>query len=130
MQLVDVSRLRDALRQYMDPDGGIFDEEIGVYHDLIMGELGKVIPQPAQVLFWDDQEGSDPPLDLSADLYDRRELLGDAEGGNLIWNKSGGSYYGATLLQRKWYPVGQFVISLWFGGSPLNSAPGFYVIPV
>lgn len=129
MQLVNVADLQSALQQYMDPDGGNdFAEEIAAYVRVLNDELAKV-PQVTQVLFWDDQEGSDPTLDLDPTLYDKRQLFGDNEHG-LVYNSTGSSYYGATFYQRKWYPVGQFVISLWFGGSPLNSAPGFYVIPV
>jgi hypothetical protein len=129
MQLVNVSDLKSALQQYIDPDGTIYDEEIAVYTNLLLEELAKV-PMVTQVLFWDDQEGGDPALGLDLELYDRVEMLGTDESQGTVYNSSGSSYYGATRYQRKWYPVGQWVISLWFGGSPLNSAPGFYVIPV
>jgi hypothetical protein len=123
----------------MDPDfTGQFADEIAAYTRILGEELAKV-PHVSQVLFWDDQEGGDPTLDLDASTYDKRELVATpapAEGvyvgeqvAGAAWSREG-SYYGATLYQRKWYPVGQWVISLWFGGSPVNSASGFYVIPV
>ena len=149
MQLVYIDDLPVALAQYMDPDAelgtdgkyqGVFGEEIEVYIRLLTEELAKV-PQVTQVLFWDDQEGGDPELNLYPDLYEKRELvptpgrdkgvfMGTDQCEGATFNAKGDSYYGATFYQRKWHPVGQFVINLWFGGSPLNSAGGFSVIPV
>jgi hypothetical protein len=138
MQLVNVSDLPAALAQYMDPDGNTFGEEIAVYTELLQAELAKV-PHVKQVVFWDSENGGDPELDLSLQ-YIKRELVPtpppsegvyvgeQAQGAR--WAKSGGSYYGATYYQRDYCPVGQFVISLWFGGSPLNSAGGFCILPV
>ena len=129
MQLVNVMDLEFALRQYMDPDdSGVFAEEIGTYMRVLTEELAKV-PHVTEVLFWDDQEGADPRLDLQLG-YDKRELLGTPESHGMQYLEDGDSYYGATFYQRQFYPVGQFVISLWFGGCSLQSAPGFYVIPV
>jgi hypothetical protein len=148
MQLVFVDDLPVALAQYMDPDAelgtdgkyqGRFGEEIEEYIRLLSEELAKV-PQVTQVLFWDQEDGGDPRLDLSTDWYVRRELVPTpppAEGVYIVeqcpgarWNKARDSYYGASFYQRNWFPVGQFVISLWFGGDPMASASGFYVIPV
>jgi hypothetical protein len=141
MQLIPVANLLAALQEYMDPDNsGILAEEIGVYYALLTQELAKV-PNVNFVLFWDDDEGGDPELNLHSDQYVKRELvptpvrergvfIGTEQSPGAVFNARGDSYYGATFYQRNWFPVGQFVISLWFGGCPLASAGGFKVIPV
>lgn len=129
MQLVQVADLGKALSNTMDPDRtGEFNDEIAAFTKVVQ-DLLATVPNVSQVLFWDDQEGGDPTLDLDKSRYDQRDLLGTLESQGMVWGKSG-MYYGATYYQRKWYPVGQFIMSLWYGGSPLNSAGGFYVIPV
>lgn len=125
-QVIKVSNLHEDLQQYMDPDGGTYDEEVGAFTDVVQGLLDSISPRPQYLVLWDDQDGGDPELSLEG--FDREQLLGAADSHGMVWNKAGHSYYGATKYTRDWYPVGRFVLSLWFGGSPLNSAPGFYLL--
>lgn len=124
MQIVNVADLESSLNSYIDPEQSVFPEECRVFAELLRQELDKITPQPTQVMFWDDQELGDPQLDLNSEDYDHEDLL------DLTYNESGSSYYGMSVYNRKWLMEGLPIFSLWFGGSPLNSAPGFYVIPV
>jgi hypothetical protein len=126
--VVAVANLREELQKYIDPDGGTYDEEINAYNSLLLDELAKT-PDVTQVIFWDSDESGDPPLDLSQNEYLCEELVKSKDYG-LVYSASG-SYYGATMRRRRWSSQPTlWAMSLWFGGSPLNSAPGFHVIPV
>lgn len=121
-QIIQVANLRQEIQQYMDPDGDQFNEEVEVFSNLIMTEISGIRPAPEHVVLWDDQEGGDPGLDLQ--YFNEEELLGAP----MVWRRDGGSYYCASKYVRDWYPVGRFVLSLSYGGSPLNSAGGFYIL--
>lgn len=119
-QVAFVTELRTALAQYIDPDGNTYSEEIAAYADHLLPALQAAGVD--QVLFWDDQDGGDPTLDLED--WDRQDVIG------LTWNSAGDSYYGLTgyVPKHMAQTPAPLVWHLWFGGSPLNSAPGFYVV--
>lgn len=124
MQLVALTNLQADLAQYMDPDGATFGEEIAAFVALVQAEFARC-PHITHLLLWDSGEGSDPELNLPLDLYDREVLIPE-----VTYNSTGDSYYGAARYTRNTYPVGQFVLSLWYGGCPLQSAGGFHILPV
>jgi hypothetical protein len=120
VQVVQTAELATALGQYIDPDQSYYGEEIAAYAERLAPVLAAAGVQ--QVLFWDDQDGGDPTLDM--ELWEQEEVI------PLTYNSSGGSYYGLTSYKPKYMSNGPdpLVWHLWFGGSPLNSAPGFYVV--
>ena len=121
MQIVKTSELTAALSQYIDPEGGTYAEESAAFAAQLLPVLAAAGVE--QVLFWDDQDGGDPKLDM--DDWNREDAI------PLTYNSAGHSYYGLTHFVQKYTLNGESLIwHLWFGGSPVNSAPGFYVIGV
>jgi hypothetical protein len=120
VQVVQTAELATALGQYIDPDKSYYEEEIAAYAERLAPVLAAA--GVAMVVLWDDQDGGDPTLDLED--WDREDVI------PLTYNSSGSSYYGLTSFRRKYMAQGDpaLVWHLWFGGSPLNSAPGFYVV--